>query len=153
MREDPIIISDTDIARLRGLLGAGRSDTMRNAAHLEELRSELDRAQVLSAEMVPRHVVTMGSWVRIRDCANDSVETYQLVFPRDADPSTHRLSILAPLGTALLGNSEGDEVQWQMPGGVRCFRVQRVTQDIASAVAAPNLKSPSSRSAAGSRFA
>jgi regulator of nucleoside diphosphate kinase len=152
MREDPIIISDTDIARLRGLLGAGHGDTMRNAAHLEELRSELDRALVLSAELVPRQVVTMGSRVWVRDCANASVENYQLVFPRDADPSTHRLSILAPLGTALLGNSEGDEVEWRMPGGVRCFRVQRVIQDVATTVAAP-VKKPAAYNAAGPRFA
>jgi regulator of nucleoside diphosphate kinase len=72
----------------------------------------------------------MGSWVRIRDCVNGAAEDYQLVFPRDADAATRRLSILAPLGTALLGNSEGDEVEWQMPGGVRCFRIQRVSRDV-----------------------
>jgi regulator of nucleoside diphosphate kinase len=152
MREDPIIISETDIARLRGMLGAGRGDTARNAAHLEELRSELDRALVLQAELVPRDVVGMGSWVRIRDCANDSVEEYQLVFPSDANPATHRLSIIAPLGTALLGTSEGDEVEWRMPGGVRCFRVQRVSQDSAMAVtASPNY--PATRDTVVSRFA
>jgi regulator of nucleoside diphosphate kinase len=153
MREDPIVISDTDIARLRGLLGAGRGDTARNAAHLEELRSELDRAQVLEAELVPRDVVGMGSWVRIRDSANGSVEDYQLVFPRDADPATHRLSILAPLGTALLGTSEGDEVEWRMPGGVRRFRVQRVTQGGPPAAAPPHLNLPAPRSADTPSFA
>jgi regulator of nucleoside diphosphate kinase len=152
MREDPIIISDTDIARLRGLLGAGRGDIMRNAAHLDELRRELDRALVLPMELVPRDVITMGSRVRIRDCADGGIESYQLVFPREADASAHRVSILAPLGTALLGNSEGDEVEWRMPGGVRCFRVQRVTQDAATATAA-TLNLPSPAAAGGSRFA
>jgi regulator of nucleoside diphosphate kinase len=152
MREDPIIISDTDIARLRGLLGAGRGDALRNAAHLDELSRELDRAQVLPAELVPRDVISMGSWVQIRDCTNGSVENFQLVFPRDADPATRRLSILAPLGTALLGNSEGDEVEWRMPGGVRCFRVQRVTQDTAP-TAAPGLNFTSAPGEAASRFA
>ena len=152
MREDPIIISDADIVRLRGLLGAGRGDAVRNAAHLDELRRELDRALVLPPDLVPRHVITMGSRVRIRDCATGGVENYQLVFPRDADPATQRLSILAPLGTALLGNSEGDEVEWRMPGGVRCFRVQRVTQDTAPA-AAHGRSFTSTAGAAGSRFA
>jgi regulator of nucleoside diphosphate kinase len=152
MREDPIIISDTDIARLRGLLGAGRGDTLRNAAHLDELRRELDRALVLPTELVPRDVITMGSWVRIRDSADGGVQSYQLVFPREADASTRRVSILAPLGTALLGNAEGDEVEWRMPGGVRRFRVQRVTQDASRAVA-PGLNFPSQAATGGSRFA
>ena len=152
MREEPIIISDTDIMRLRGLLGPGRGDATRNAAHLDELRRELDRAVVLPSELVPRDVITMGSRVRIRDCANGDEESYQLVFPRDANPATHRLSILAPLGTALLGNSEGDEVEWRMPGGVRCFRVQRVRQDAAPA-SAPGRNFNSASSEAGSRFA
>jgi regulator of nucleoside diphosphate kinase len=95
----------------------------------------------------------MGSWVRIRDSANGSVEDYQLVFPRDADPATHRLSILAPLGTALLGTSEGDEVEWRMPGGVRRFRVQRVTQDGAPAAAPPHLNLPAPHSADTPSFA
>jgi regulator of nucleoside diphosphate kinase len=128
MRMDPIIISDTDIARLRGLLGAGRAPQL-NAAHLEELRSELDRAIVVAADLMPPHVVTMNSLVEIRDFATGDVEAYQLVYPRDADAASRRLSILAPMGTALLGNAEGDEVEWRMPGGVRRFRVQKVSQD------------------------
>jgi regulator of nucleoside diphosphate kinase len=51
------------------------------------------------------------------------------VYPREADAAAHRVSVLAPLGTALLGNSAGDVVEWQMPGGTRCFRIERVLQD------------------------
>jgi regulator of nucleoside diphosphate kinase len=133
MRLDPIIISDPDIARLRGLLGAGADASQRNAAHLDELRDELDRAIVVAADLVPSDVVTMGSWVQIRDSAGGRVEAFQLVYPREADAATHRVSILAPLGTALLGNSEGDDVEWRMPGGVRRFRVYKVTQDTSPA--------------------
>jgi regulator of nucleoside diphosphate kinase len=129
MREDPIIISEADIARLRGLLAARRGDASLNAAHVEKLRSELDRAIVVAADLVPRDVITMGSRVQIRDSASGGIEDYLLVYPREADPATNRLSILAPLGTALLGNAEGDDVQWRMPGGVRSFRVRRVMQD------------------------
>ena len=153
MREDPIIISDTDIARLRGLLGAGRGDALLNAAHLEELHSELDRATVVTADLVPRDVVTMGSWVQIRDCTNGNLESFQLVYPRDADPARHRLSILAPLGTALLGNSEGDVVEWRMPGGVRCFRVQRVGHEMSATAPAPGVNVPTSAGQARSRYA
>src|SRR5262245_44619075 len=123
MREYPIIISDIDVYRLRGLLGAGS----------DELRSELERAIVMPVGEIPHGVVTMGSKVQVRDLGTGRIEGYQLVYPRDADPAAHRVSVLAPLGTALLGYSEGDVVEWQMPGGTRCFRIERVMQAARSA--------------------
>ena len=129
MRDSPIIISDDDILRLRGLLGAVHGAAALDHAHLGELRTELERAIVLPLHEVPEGVVTMGATVQVRDLLNDRIESYQLVYPREADAVAHRLSVLAPLGTALLGNSAGDVVEWQMPGGTRCFRIERVLQD------------------------
>ena len=118
MREYPIIISDIDVYRLRGLLGAGS----------EELHAELEQAIVMPVGELPRSVVTMGAKVQVRDLRTGRVEGFQLVFPREADPAAHRISVLAPLGTALLGYSEGDTVEWSMPGGVRSLRIERVMQ-------------------------
>ena len=118
MREYPIIVSDVDIYRLRGLLGAGS----------DELRGELEHAIVMPVGEIPHGVVTMGARVQVRDLGSGRIEGYQLVYPREADPAAHRISVLAPLGTALLGNSEGDTVEWQTPGGTRCFRIERVMQ-------------------------
>ena len=118
MREYPIIVSDVDIYRLRGLLGAGS----------EELHAELEQAIVMPVGEVPRSVVTMGSKVQARDLRTGRVEGFQLVYPRDADPAVHRVSVLAPLGTALLGNSEGETVEWRTPGGTRSLRIERVLQ-------------------------
>lgn len=129
MRDSPIIISDSDILRLRGLLGPVHGGPARDHAHLDELRTELERAIVLPLHEVPDGVVTMGATVQVRDLMNDRIETWQLVYPREADAAAHRVSVLAPLGTALLGNSAGDVVEWQMPGGTRCFRIERVLQD------------------------
>lgn len=127
MREYPIIVSDVDVYRLRGLLGAARAEFL-DLAHVDELRSELERAIVLPSGEVPHGVVTMGAKVQVRDLGNGRIEGFELVYPRDAEASAHRLSVLAPLGTALLGNSEGDAVEWRMPGGTRCFRIERVMQ-------------------------
>ncbi len=118
MREYPIIVSDVDIYRLRGLLGAGS----------DELRGELERAIVMPVGEIPRGVVTMGARVQVRDLGTGRIEGYQLVYPREAEPAAHRISVLAPLGTALLGYSEGDTVEWQLPGGARAFRIERVMQ-------------------------
>lgn len=118
MREYPIIVSDVDIYRLRGLLGAGS----------EELHAELEQAIVMPVGELPRSVVTMGAKVQARDLRTGRVEGFQLVFPREADPAAHRVSVLAPLGMALLGNSEGETVEWRTPGGARSLRIERVLQ-------------------------
>jgi regulator of nucleoside diphosphate kinase len=128
MRELPIIVSDIDVYRLRGLLGAAPADRSLDHAHLDELRNELERAIVLPFGEVPHGVVTMGAKVQVRDLGSGRIEGFELVYPREADASAHRLSVLAPLGTALLGNSQGDVVEWRMPGGTRCFRIERVMQ-------------------------
>jgi regulator of nucleoside diphosphate kinase len=118
MRDYPIIVSDVDMYRLRGLLGAGN----------EELHAELEQAIVMPVGEVPHGVVTMGSKVQVRNFATGSVEGYELVYPREADPAAHRVSVLAPLGMALLGSCEGDSVEWRTPAGIRSFRVERVMQ-------------------------
>jgi regulator of nucleoside diphosphate kinase len=127
MREYPIIVSDIDVYRLRGLLGAGS----------EELHAELEQAIVMPVGEIPRSVVTMGSKVQARDLRTGRVEGYQLVFPREADPAAHRISVLAPMGTALLGNSEGEPVEWRTPGGTRSLRIERVMQAPRPAHAGP----------------
>ena len=118
MREYPLIVSDVDVYRLRGLLGAGS----------EELHAELEQAIVMPVGELPRSVVTMGAKVQARDLRTGRVEGFQLVYPREADPAAHRVSVLAPLGTALLGNSEGETVEWRTPGGTRSLRIERVMQ-------------------------
>ena len=118
MREYPIIVSDVDVYRLRGLLGAGS----------EELHAELEQAIVMPVGEIPRGVVTMGSKLQVRDLRTGRVEGFELVYPREADPAAHRVSVLAPLGTALLGNSEGETVEWRTPGGTRSLRIERVMQ-------------------------
>jgi len=94
MRDSPIIISDGDILRLRGLLGAVHGAVALDHAHLGELRTELERAIVLPVHEVPDGVVTMGARVQVRNLLNDRIEGYQLVYPREADPAAHRLSVL-----------------------------------------------------------
>src|SRR5690348_5345189 len=107
MREYPLIVSDIDIYRLRGLLGAGS----------EELHAELEQAVVMPVGELPRSVVTMGAKVQARDLRTGRIESFQLVYPREADPALHRVSVLAPFGAALLGNAEGETVEWRTPGG------------------------------------
>jgi regulator of nucleoside diphosphate kinase len=128
VREHPIVVTEIDARRLRGLLGARSGTSFRDQEHLRELRSELERALVLEATDVPADVVTMHTRVRVLDLSNGERSEYLLVYPVDADVSTHRISVLAPLGIALLGYRVGDEVEWEMPGGMRRLQIERVIQ-------------------------
>lgn len=125
MRERPIVISEPDARVLRGLLMA-RSAPGRDQEHLDELRDELERAQVLEPGQISDNVVTMNKLVRVRDLSSGKLQELTLVSPAEADVSARRISVLAPLGTALLGYREGDEVEWLMPGGVRRLRIEAV---------------------------
>lgn len=130
MRERSIVVTEVDARRLRGLLARQNEAPTRDWAHLQVLKSELERARVLLSEEVPADVVTMHSEVRVRDLATGEQDNYTLVFPLEADVLAKRISVLAPLGTALLGFREGDTLEWMMPGGMRRLRIERVHQTI-----------------------
>jgi regulator of nucleoside diphosphate kinase len=133
-----IIMTRSDASKLRALVNGIKS--LRDQDHLEELRLELERAHVLDVEQVPRDVVTMGSRVHVIDLATGEARDFVLVYPSEADVREKRVSVLAPLGTALLGNRAGDEVEWEMPGGLRKLRIERVS-------ASSDSRSPQARDA------
>jgi regulator of nucleoside diphosphate kinase len=127
MRDQPIFITELDAAKLRGLLAAFATD-QRDQGHLEELSFELERASVVGPRSLPRDVVTMGARVRVADLMSGESHELVLVFPGQANVAAQRVSVLAPVGTALLGYREGDEVEWQTPGGMRRLRIEKVSQ-------------------------
>jgi regulator of nucleoside diphosphate kinase len=124
-RRPAIVVTEADARRLRGLLAA-RESAFRDEAHLADLASELERALLVAADAVPADVVVMDSVVRVRDLSNGAPREFTLVYPAEADIESGRISVLAPLGTALLGFREGDEVEWVMPGGLRRLRIEQV---------------------------
>src|SRR5688500_18329120 len=112
-----IFVTDADARRLAFLLDAGRRNPEHDHAHLRELRAELERAIIVAPEDVPPSVVMMYSVVQVLDVDDGERREVTLVYPHDAEPARGRVSVLAPLGTALLGYRKGDELEWLMPGG------------------------------------
>ena len=112
-----IIISIDDHRRLKALLASHITQALAMKTYLDDLRRELDEAEVVDPECIPSDVVTMNSIVRLREVGHRDVETYTLVYPRDADIAAGKLSVLAPIGTAILGYRAGDAVQWRVPHG------------------------------------
>jgi regulator of nucleoside diphosphate kinase len=125
VRERPIVITKSDAVSLRALLAA-RAHAEHDQGHLHELAAELERAFITEPDEVTDGVITMHARVQVLDLVSNERHELVLVFPREADLSAGRISVLAPLGTALLGYREGDEVEWLMPGGLRRLRVERV---------------------------
>jgi regulator of nucleoside diphosphate kinase len=104
---DLLIITETDLALLRKL-----------RPH-EALRHELERAIVVSSEAVPPDVVTMNSRVLYVDETTAERRLVTVVYPAEADASEGRISVLAPVGAALLGLSVGQAIEWNFPDGSR----------------------------------
>lgn len=119
-------ISSSDHERLRLLVASVIEAQPRLRETLEPLRIELDRADVLPPEILPGTVVVMGSKVEIEDRESGEVDTYTLVYPEQADAAAGRISILAPIGTAMIGFSEGDTFTWRTPGGPRQLLIRKV---------------------------
>lgn len=109
-----IILSTTDAERLERLLDLSPSA---NFPGKTELLAELERADVVAPEAIPPDVVTMNSTVKFTVSSSNEAFNLTLVYPKDVDDSGTTVSILAPVGSALLGLSKGDEIEWSKPGG------------------------------------
>jgi regulator of nucleoside diphosphate kinase len=116
----PIIITRQDLDRLQHLIGDGASPA------LDRLDAELTRAAVVEPQAVPADVVTMNSDVVYEDIDSGVQRTVRIVYPPDADAALGRISVLAPIGSALLGLRVGQAIEWPTPGGMRQVRVVRV---------------------------
>lgn len=108
-----IVITDHDLERLLPILE--HSDTPES----ELLDWELHRAEIVEQGRVPPDVVTMNSEVVYEDFATGARRTVRVVYPADADPSRGWISVLAPIGSALLGLRVGQQIEWQLPTGPR----------------------------------
>ncbi len=109
-----IVISSRDLERLENLL----EDMPANAfSGMAELEAELVRAQVVEPDEIPGDIVTMNSTVRFSIDGSDDILTRTLVYPKSLDESGEKVSVMAPVGSALLGMPEGGEIEWPRPGG------------------------------------
>lgn len=113
MAQPEIVISSQDHSRLMNLAEAALNTHPDVASFLME---ELARATITNGENL-RPVVGMGSWVEFRDDTTGRVRSVQLVYPSEADSAHGKISVLTPIGAALIGLFEGQSIQWQTRGG------------------------------------
>jgi regulator of nucleoside diphosphate kinase len=126
MNDKSIRITEVDRHRLIDLIVNAQSGEYRGSVYLEKLRGELDRAQVVTPQEIPADVITMNSKVVLLDMESNEEETYTLVYPEHANPAEGKISILAPIGTAMLGYRVGDTFEWEVPAGTRRLKIEKI---------------------------
>jgi regulator of nucleoside diphosphate kinase len=127
VKEATIYVTKIDRERLGKLIEIARErDGEVNREYLNRLEEELERAETVEPQEVSPDVITMRSKVRLKDLRTGEEVVYSLVFPTEADFSAGKISVLAPVGTAMLGYRRGDVIEWVVPSGLRRLRVEEV---------------------------
>ncbi len=122
-----IIVSDRDARRLRVLVDQALHLGPREKEYALRLLGEIDRADIVPHEKLPEDVIALYSEVELEDLDDGEISKYTLVFPEEADVTEGKISILAPIGTGMLGFRVGNEFKWETPGGEMRLKVRKVT--------------------------
>ena len=126
MQRQYVRLTDVDSRQLQSLIEGSKLRDVRDAGRAEMLEQHLDEADVLPATHIGPDVVTMNSEVLVTDTGSGEAFSFDIVFPRSADVSEGRISVLEPLGMAVLGRSVGDRITWDVPGGMRTLLIEDV---------------------------
>lgn len=122
-----ICMTETDIERLNNLIEQVREqDERAHFPYISILEEKLEFAEAVHSIDIPPNVITMRSKVRLNDLKTGRNTTYVLVFPKEANVDEGKISILAPLASAILGHSLGDEIEFEAPSGLRKLSVKEV---------------------------
>ncbi len=118
-----IYITSFDLQRLQDHLD---NLDLKTRKEFHALEGELNRAKIVEPQEVPGKVITMNSRLVFRDVEDESRSEITLVFPEHSDVDQGRMSVLSPIGTALLGYAVGDELDWTVPGGTRRLKIEEL---------------------------
>jgi regulator of nucleoside diphosphate kinase len=121
-----ILITEPDHRRLHALLTDARSNDPLNRENFDALAAELERATIVPQRETAPDVITMNSTAVLLDVEDGEEEEWTLVYPEDADVDRNRISVLAPIGMAMLGFRVGDSFEWKTPGGIRKLQVKSI---------------------------
>jgi regulator of nucleoside diphosphate kinase len=126
MKKRNIYITETDKNKLKRLFSSTIGFRNRDLKSVKDLLNEIERAKVIPENGKTLDVVTMNSTVLVNDLNMAKEYKYTIVYPEEADTTENKISILAPVGTALLGYKRGDIVEWEVPAGKRRLQIMEV---------------------------
>lgn len=119
-----IFITESDKDKLLKIINKAQHEDFNDNVNLKDLEAEITRANLTSIDELPNNVITMNSTAIL--LIEGDEEEYTLVYPSEADISKNKISVLSPIGTAILGYSEGDIVKWEVPKGTVDINIKKV---------------------------
>ena len=123
--KNKIYITKYDYDRLKSMIHeytkANRAD-----GNIKDLLGEIERAQKVDSQMIPSNYVTMNSVFELKKMQELDFQLFKLVFPEEADIDKNKISVLAPIGTAVLGYKIGDVIKWKVPDGEDFFQITNI---------------------------
>src|SRR5690349_3094705 len=126
MADTQLYLTRADYQRLNDVLRASLLNRREDLGDLTRLQDEIKRARIVEPTEIPNDVITMNSRVSLRDLDSGEQMEVSLVYPSAADATAKKISILAPIGTAILGYRTGDTVEWEVPAGLRRLKIEDV---------------------------
>lgn len=128
MTQNAIYITRPDAVKLKDLIREAKNQGYRGSPYLQKLDEELERAVIVEPQAIPRDVITMNSTAVLIDVETGERMEFTLVFPEQANIERGRISVLAPIGTGMLGYRVEDVFEWDTPGGKRTLRVAEIIE-------------------------
>jgi regulator of nucleoside diphosphate kinase len=129
-KNNRLVLLIDDYKLLISYLNGGRGKTAFDRRNAEDLQTELKKANLVNKDDFPEDVVRLNSRVRIKAEDKDEPMELMLVTPDKADIKERKISIMAPIGTALIGFRQGQKVNWQVPAGKKTFTIMEVINDL-----------------------
>jgi regulator of nucleoside diphosphate kinase len=126
MRNRTIYVTKDDAEKLRKLLETTKVFYDQDRDDLQELEAELEQGNVIDSGDIPQDVIIMNSKVRLLDLDTEEEVVYRLVFPENMDIDQDKISVLAPVGTAMLGRRVGDVFEGKVPAGLCRLKVEAI---------------------------
>jgi regulator of nucleoside diphosphate kinase len=125
----PVILLKNDFEVLNGFVKNLQGMQVNEKENFSKLYEELKKAQIVDAENFPGDIVRLNSTVVIKDLKTKRDMTITIVLPQKADIKQKKVSVLAPIGTALIGFRKGQTVSWQVPSGKKDFMIMEVRNE------------------------
>ncbi|HTM67548.1 MAG TPA: GreA/GreB family elongation factor [Flavipsychrobacter sp.] len=116
-----VVITEEDYRMLKPF-----TDRMPDKAQEMSLAYEIGRAVIVKKEAFPSHAIRLNSKVSVLDLETNKKMQFRIVMPENADMRQSKISVLTPMGTALLGFRKGEEIKWKVPAGMKSFRILEV---------------------------
>ncbi len=125
-----LVVLKDDYEFLKASLPQYKNSAAFSRESIESLEIELEKARVVERNEFPDDVVRIDSMVMIMDISSGKEMQLRLVLPKDEDPKKKNISVMAPVGTALIGFRKGDVVKWKVPAGEKKFRIKDVKNEV-----------------------